>query len=115
MGENVKILKGIFFFIMGLIMVCCTGVIICALNPSLTAMLAERLGSVNPVQSVQEGQSGGAGNLIQDEGEGGQPDSSASAESQPGINADWLERQPGYEQPGGFIVEAPDSVSGRPG
>ena len=116
MRENVKILKGIFFFIMGLIMVCCAGVMVCALNPSLTAMLAERVESVSPAQSAQDeqsGQSGGFGGLFQDGG--GQPDSPVSIESQPGINADWLENQPGYEQPDSSQVETPDSVSGRTG
>ena len=43
MCGNLKVLKGIFFFLMGLIMIGCTGILVCALNPSLTAMLAERV------------------------------------------------------------------------
>ena len=36
-------------------------------------------------------------------------------EGQPGINADWLEGQSGYEQPDSPSVEAPEDVSGRTG
>ncbi len=108
-----KVLKGIFFFIMGLVMVGCTGVMICALNPSLTAMLAERVESVDSAQSSQEGRSGGLGGLFQN-GEG-EPDSEAPMESQPGINTDWLEGQTGYEPPDSPSVEAPEDVSGRTG
>ena len=113
MRENVKVLKAIFFCIMGLIMACCVGVMVCALNPSLTAMLAERVESVNPAQSAQDGQSGGLGGLFQD-GDS-RPGTSVSIESQPGINVDWLENQPGYEPPESSSLEAPDSVSGRTG
>ncbi len=112
MRGNLKVLKGIFFFLMGLIMIGCTGILICALNPSLTAMLAQRVESVEPAQSSQDGKSGGLGNLFQD-GEG-QPEA-VDAERQPGINADWLEGQVGYEQPDSPSVEAPEDVSGRTG
>ncbi len=110
MCGDMKVLKGIFFFIMGLIAAGCAVILICALNPSLTAMLAERVESINAAQS---GQNGGLGGLFQD-GER-QPDAGMSDTGQPGINSDWLEGQSGYEQPEGTPVEIPDSVSGRMG
>ena len=67
MRGKLKVLKGIFFFLMGLIMIGCTGILICALNPSLTAMLAERVESVGSAQSSQDGQSGGLGGLFRDQ------------------------------------------------
>lgn len=102
-----KVLKGVFFFIIGLIMAGCAGILICALSPSLTAMLAERVESISSAQS-------GQGTLSQDNRDG-QQDPAVSREDQPGINSDWLEGQDGYEQPEGVPVEAPDSVSGRMG
>nr|WP_300848880.1 transglutaminase domain-containing protein [uncultured Acetatifactor sp.] len=113
MCGNLKVLKGIFFFLMGLIMIGCTGILICALNPSLTAMLAERVESVGSAQSSRDGQSGGLGGLFRD-GDG-QSDSTVPGEGQPGINADWLEGQSGYEQPDSPSVETPEDVSGRTG
>ncbi len=113
MCGNLKVLKGIFFFLMGLIMIGCTGILVCALNPSLTAMLAERVESVGSAQSSRDGQSGGPGGLFRD-GDG-QSDSTVPGEGQPGINADWLEGQSGYEQPDSPSVEAPEDVSGRTG
>lgn len=106
-------MRGIFFFIMGLIMVGCGGVMICAMTPSLTEMLAQRVESMNPARSGQEEQSGGLGGLFPDRNM--EPDVPASTEEQPGINADWLEGQTGYEQPDSPAIEAPDSVSGRTG
>ncbi len=113
MCGNLKVLKGIFFFLMGLIMIGCTGILVCALNPSLTAMLAERVESVGSAQSSRDGQSGGLGGLFRD-GDG-QSDSTVPGEGQPGINADWLEGQSGYEQPDSPSVETPEDVSGRTG
>ncbi len=113
MCGNLKVLKGIFFFLMGLIMIGCTGILVCALNPSLTAMLAERVESVGSAQSSRDGQSGGLGGLFRD-GDG-QSDSTVPGEGQPGINADWLGGQSGYEQPDSPSVEAPEDVSGRTG
>ncbi len=113
MRGKLKVLKGIFFFLMGLIMIGCTGILVCALNPSLTAMLAERVESVGSAQSSRDGQSGGLGGLFRD-GDG-QSDSTVPGEGQPGINADWLEGQSGYEQPDSPSVEAPEDVSGRTG
>ncbi len=108
-----KVLKGVFFFIIGLIMAGCTGILICALNPSLTAMLAQRVDSIRSAQSGQESQTGGLGGLFQN-GDG-QQEPAVPGESQPGINLDWLEGQNGYEEPEGTSVEVPDSVSGRMG
>ncbi|MCI9338053.1 MAG: hypothetical protein HFH93_11045 [Lachnospiraceae bacterium] len=108
-----KVLKGIFFFIMGLLMAGCLGILICALNPSLTAMLAERVESLDAAHSGQTGESGGLGGLFED-GEP-QPDSGTADRDQPGINSDWLEGRNGYEQPDSDSLETPESVSGRMG
>ncbi len=108
-----KVLKTIFFFIMGLIMMGCVGILLFALNPSLTAMLAEKVDRIDSAQAGQDGQSGGLGGLFQDKEE--PADSQVPIESQPGINTDWLEGESGYEQPDIAPVEVPDSVSGKMG
>lgn len=113
MCGDMKVLKGIFFFIMGLLMAGCLGILICALNPSLTAMLAERVESLDAAHSGQTGESGGLGGLFED-GEP-QPDSGTADRDQPGINSDWLEGRNGYEQPDSDSLETPESVSGRMG
>ena len=51
MRDGMKVLRGIFFFVMGLIMAACAGVLICALNPSLTAMLARSEEHTSELQS----------------------------------------------------------------
>lgn len=108
-----KVLKTIFFFIMGLIMMGCVGILLFALNPSLTAMLAEKVDHIDSAQAGQDGQSGGLGGLFQEKEEGTDPQ--VPIESQPGINTDWLEGESGYEQPDTAPVEVPDSVSGKMG
>lgn len=113
MCGDMKVLKGIFFFIMGLLIAGCLGILICALNPSLTAMLAERVESLDAAHSGQTGESGGMGGLFED-GEP-QPDSGTADRDQPGINSDWLEGRNGYEQPDSDSLETPESVSGRMG
>ncbi len=97
-----KIVKGIFFGIAGLLMAGCLGVMICALNPSLTAMLAEKVENMTPAQSG---------------GTGGTGDGSGRPQVQPGVNADWMDGRNGviYEPPGSQSVEVPSSVSGRTG
>ena len=40
-----KIVKSIFFSVMALVMAGCLGILICALSPSLTNMLAEKVGN----------------------------------------------------------------------
>lgn len=120
MRDGLKIVKGIFFFVMGLIMAACAGILICALNPSLTAMLARRVESAYETQAAQPAQSGGIGGLLPGRtGQGGESGSADKAQgvaavNQPGIDAGWLDRVD-YEPPDSQPVEAPDSVSGRTG
>ena len=120
MRDGLKIVKGIFFFMMGLIMAACTGILICAMNPSLTAMLARRVESAYETQAAQPVQSGGIGGLLPGQtGQGGEGESGDGAQgipagSQPGIDAGWLDRVD-YEPPDSQPVGTPDSVSGRTG
>ena len=85
----------------------CLGILVCALNPSLTAMLAEKVESLSPAPG---GNSGPADMGAQ--GETNQP-----VAVQPGINTDWLQEgdSPHYEIPGTQPVETPASVSGKTG
>lgn len=119
---------------MSLIMILCIGVLVCALNPSLTEMLA---GKVENLSFVQSGGSGGQTDSLPGDG-GGSSDSArqgsgrsgingggegdgtaqgAADTARPGVSADWLRdgSQTGYEPPDGQSVEAPASVSGRMG
>ncbi len=102
-----KILKIFFFSIVFVIMAGCLGILICALNPSLTAMLAEKVETMN---SAPPAGSGGVeiGFLP---GEGG------SEEIQPGVNEDWLGEltDSGYEPPVSRPADPPAAVSGRTG
>ena len=102
MRVGMKIVKGIFFGIAGLLMAGGLGGMICALNPSLTAMLAEKVENMTPAQSG---------------GTGGTGDGSGRPQVQPGVNADWMDGRNGviYEPPGSQSVEVPSSVSGRTG
>ena len=59
MGLNMKVLKGIFFSIVALIIASCIGILVCALSPGLTAMLAEKV--ENMTQAKSEGEGGRAG------------------------------------------------------
>lgn len=90
-----KILKGIFFSIMALIMAGCLGVLICALSPSLTDMLAEKVGNAQAAPS-------GDG-VFQDN------------RPQPGINTGWMENGDGYLRPDTLPSGMPSSVDGRTG
>ncbi len=120
MRDGMKVLRGIFFFVMGLIMAACAGVLICALNPSLTAMLARRMEGMYQSQAAEPALSGGIGGLLP--GGSGQKGDAGSGDgrqgilvgNQPGIDAGWLERVD-YEPPESQPVEPPDSVSGRMG
>ena len=120
MRDGMKVLRGIFFFVMGLIMAACAGVLICALNPSLTAMLARWMEGMYQSQAAEPALSGGIGGLLP--GGSGQKGDAGSGDgrqgilvgNQPGIDAGWLERVD-YEPPESQPVEPPDSVSGRMG
>ncbi len=127
--SKMKVAKAIFFFIMSLIMILCIGVLACALNPSLTEMLAEKVENLSFVQSggssqpdPLSGDSGGSSGSSQDDP--GQPDMDGTGAAdgladaaRAGVNADWIRdgNQTGYEPPDSQSVEAPASVSGRTG
>ena len=54
-----KIVRGIFFTVMALIMAGCLGIIVCAMNPSLTGRLAEMLNGKKPANDLLSGFLGG--------------------------------------------------------
>lgn len=119
MRDGLKIVKGIFFFVMGLIMAASAGILICALNPSLTAMLARRVESAYQTHAAQPVQAGGMGGLLSGQTGQGAEEPTDSPEgipagNQPGISAGWLDKVD-YEPPDSQPVETPDSVSGRTG
>ena len=87
-----KILKGIFFSIMALIMAGCLGILVCALNPSLTRMLAERVGNAQAA-----------------------PGQSSDGRPAPGVDTGRLEGREGYESPDSLPSGTPASVSGKTG
>lgn len=88
-----KILKGIFFSVMALIMAGCLGILICALSPSLTSMLAEKVGSA---QAAPGG-------------------TSSEGRPAPGVDAGRIDGQEGYERPDSVPSGTPSSVSGKTG
>lgn len=109
MREKVKIVKIIFFSIMFLIMAGCAGILVCALNPSLTERLAEKVGSVDSAQTGSVGSPSGSGTA-------GRPGDNSHREIRPGIDAGWLDSgRDIYEIPGTRPGESPSSVSGRNG
>jgi len=94
MREKLKLLKKLFYVIMGLILAGCAGVLVCAFNPSLTQMLSGKIENA--------GQATGNGSYT---------------ESQPGINTNWLNsrNQVSYEIPGSRPAKPPSAVSGKMG
>lgn len=58
-----KILKAVLFSIAGLLMAGCLGILVCALNPSLTAMLAERVEHMAENNGQEDGSTGTDGSL----------------------------------------------------
>lgn len=70
MRVDLKVIKGIFFFIMSLIMVLCLGVLICAVTPSLTDMLAEKVESLTSAQAEGNGTGSGRSDLFSGDGSG---------------------------------------------
>ena len=107
MCECMKLIKRIFFFLMGLILAGCLGVIVCALNPSLTRTLAERVQALQPGDGTGSGASGPVPGE-DPRGEGELP------EAVPGVNADWL----GDRETNGYLVpfqmpeDFPEEVNG---
>ena len=103
-----KVIKRILFVLVGLILASCLGILICALNPSLTNSIAQK------IQAMQSGptgnsQSGAAG--VETRAPGVLP------ESVPGINADWFEdrENKGYLVPGQEPGNPPAAVNGLTG
>ena len=58
-----KILKAVVFSIAGLLMAACLGILVCALNPSLTAMLAEQVEHMAENNGQEDGGTGTDGSL----------------------------------------------------
>ncbi len=88
-----KIVKGIYFSIMGLIVAGCIGVLICALNPALTRRLAEWVGNGQalPGGSVSDGR------------------------PVAGIDEGRVKGPEGYRRPDSVPSGTPSSVDGRTG
>ncbi len=102
-----KVIKGILYTVMTLILAGCLGVLVCALNPSLTKVLAEKVGSITesgreenqPSNQEAEKQAGDkddqtAGGQTEseqqkeDETDGALPDGADDGGSQPGDAGD---------------------------
>ena len=103
-GIYMKVIKGIFYTLAGLLTAGCLIILICALNPSLTQMLASR------VQMIQNASGGTADTATwnQGRGEGSLP------EAVPGINVDWLNdrERSGYLVPAVMPQNLPEEVNG---
>ncbi len=106
--DAMKIVKRILFALVGLFLAACLGIVICALNPSLTDALSGK------VQELQNGTGAGAGKGAQNavnRGTGVLPD------RVPGVNPEWLadRENTGYLVPGQEPGEPPAAVDGRTG
>lgn len=107
-NETMKVIKRILFGIVGLVLAASFGILICALNPSLTNSIAQK------IQAMQSGPSG--------DGQNGTTGVDTRApgvlpESVPGINADWLadRENRGYLLPGEEPGNPPAEVNGLTG
>ncbi len=85
-----KLIKKILYFIIGILMVSCVGILICALNPTLTGELAEQ------VQRLQ-----------------GEPGGQGGEEAPPGVRPG--EGNGGYQAPENMPQDVPESVGGLVG
>lgn len=105
-----KIIKKLLLFIAFLLIVSCFGILVCALNPNLTASLAEK------VQQLQLA-SGEGDNNTSDTGVPETGNSSNKPKEQPGIRPDLNLDKTGshYVMPDKNPVEPPQEVSGRAG
>lgn len=99
-----KVLKSIFYVLAGLLMAGCLGILICALNPSLTQMLASQ------VQMIQNASGGLSGTASTDQGRG----QGSLPEAIPGINVDWFNDREteGYLVPAVMPQNLPEEVNG---
>lgn len=82
-----KILRAVLFSIAGLLMAGCLGILVCALNPSLTEMLA---GQVEQMQMAGRDGQGEDGSLPDGNGQGTGQEGNGSLEALPGINTGWM-------------------------
>lgn len=99
-----KVIKRIFYAVVFLVIACCIGILVCALNPGMTDSLAagvQRLFNVGG-ESSAGGQEPGGG--------------AAAAVKQPGLRADLTPGGPdAYVAPDSSPAELPEDVSGRNG
>ena len=107
MCDAMKIVKRILFTLVGLIMAACLGILICALNPSLTESIAQKL------KALQSG----SGSGTQSGDAGGPRGTGVLPEGVPGINVDWLadREHKGYLVPGQEPGKPPAAVGGLTG
>ena len=107
MCDAMKIVKRILYTLVGLIIVVCLGILICALNPSLTDSIAQKLKAVQ------------AGSVVDSQGgdTGGSRGTGVLPEGVPGINVDWLadRENKGYLVPGQEPGKPPAAVGGLSG
>lgn len=118
-----KIVKAILYTLVGLILILCIGVLVCAMTPSLTDMLADRVENITSANSGMGQKPSGTGGTWrepkrEDSGEdipglAVTVDEGSGREdvSQPGIAVG----QTGYEPPDSQDLETPASVSGKSG
>lgn len=103
-----KTVKRILFAIVGLFLAACLGIVICALNPSLTDALSRK---------VQEFRNGPGADAGENGGNAANRGTGALPESVSGVNVDWLadRENTGYLVPGQEPGEPPAAVNGRTG
>ena len=104
-----KVIKKFLLFLSFLLVAVCLGILVCAMNPALTASLAEK---VQQMQKESDGIDLPADMGSQSTGAGG----TAKPVNQPGLRPDWAPDSGGiYEIPGQSPKEPPEEVSGRNG
>lgn len=115
-----KILKGIYYSVMILIMAGCLGILICALNPGLTGRLAERVAKAQTAAPDEPGDGSVEGvDAPLPEESGTSPADGSEVQNgvpvQPGMKQDWTDGGKGYEIPDDMPAQAPASVNGKTG
>lgn len=117
MCGRMKFLKKLLFVFAFLFMAGCTGILVCAFNPSLTAKLAEKIEGTSGSNGEISGgeQQPGISEGDQLSGSGGtdgilNSDTRHPDPAQPGINTGWMNGRgdSAYEQPEQTPVSAPD-------
>lgn len=119
MREKLKVLKKIFFLIAFLILAGCAGILVCAFNPSLTELLAEKVGSLQTGQngSADDGQQGGNAGMGQPSNGSGQGNIQGGSSVKPGVNTGWMTGRgdASYELPSTQPVKPPEVVGDKMG